>query len=303
MTDRAVVDLLDAYREAPTLRDAEQVLGELDRSAQPGETSIGDLYDNLAELAADEDDFDLAIRAQRRALALGCEMPTLGREMLGWYLMKGGQRAAGEAEFAALRRERSDDPELLITLGNARSDAGDEPAALAAFDDALALAKSLSDKHAIDRARSERKASREALGLIEDADDLATPRPRIGIGEFEELTFAVGWFPRDQHAAALERWPDLDEDLEDADVYCRRIERHLHELAQTTRRHPFIAPLTVQTLLAYAERDGLDAGDGETRASFAATLHRHGETIPWPPGRNDPCWCRSGRKYKRCCGV
>ncbi|MBA3866097.1 MAG: SEC-C domain-containing protein, partial [Solirubrobacterales bacterium] len=21
-----------------------------------------------------------------------------------------------------------------------------------------------------------------------------------------------------------------------------------------------------------------------------------------PPGRNDPCWCSSGRKYKRCCG-
>lgn len=22
--------------------------------------------------------------------------------------------------------------------------------------------------------------------------------------------------------------------------------------------------------------------------------------VPWPPGRNDPCWCGSGRKYKRC---
>ncbi|GAA0972953.1 hypothetical protein GCM10009555_026980 [Acrocarpospora macrocephala] len=24
--------------------------------------------------------------------------------------------------------------------------------------------------------------------------------------------------------------------------------------------------------------------------------------IAWPPGRNDPCWCGSGRKYKKCCG-
>lgn len=23
---------------------------------------------------------------------------------------------------------------------------------------------------------------------------------------------------------------------------------------------------------------------------------------PWPPGRNDACWCRSPRKYKKCCG-
>ena len=20
------------------------------------------------------------------------------------------------------------------------------------------------------------------------------------------------------------------------------------------------------------------------------------------PGRNDPCWCGSGKKYKKCCG-
>jgi uncharacterized protein YecA (UPF0149 family) len=26
-------------------------------------------------------------------------------------------------------------------------------------------------------------------------------------------------------------------------------------------------------------------------------------TIAWPPGRNDPCWSGSGRKYKRCCGA
>jgi tetratricopeptide (TPR) repeat protein len=27
-----------------------------------------------------------------------------------------------------------------------------------------------------------------------------------------------------------------------------------------------------------------------------------GEPIHWPPGRNEPCWCGSGDKYKRCCG-
>ncbi|MGO9505871.1 MAG: SEC-C metal-binding domain-containing protein, partial [Mycobacterium sp.] len=23
----------------------------------------------------------------------------------------------------------------------------------------------------------------------------------------------------------------------------------------------------------------------------------------WPPGRNQPCWCGSGRKYKKCCAA
>ncbi|MBA2420202.1 MAG: SEC-C domain-containing protein [Thermoleophilaceae bacterium] len=27
-----------------------------------------------------------------------------------------------------------------------------------------------------------------------------------------------------------------------------------------------------------------------------------GRALSWPPSRNDPCWCESGRKYKRCCG-
>ncbi|WP_396451764.1 SEC-C metal-binding domain-containing protein [Actinomadura sp.] len=25
-------------------------------------------------------------------------------------------------------------------------------------------------------------------------------------------------------------------------------------------------------------------------------------TLDWPPERNDPCWCDSGRKYNKCCG-
>lgn len=27
-----------------------------------------------------------------------------------------------------------------------------------------------------------------------------------------------------------------------------------------------------------------------------------GRRVPWPPSRNQPCWCGSGVKYKRCCG-
>jgi uncharacterized protein YecA (UPF0149 family) len=36
---------------------------------------------------------------------------------------------------------------------------------------------------------------------------------------------------------------------------------------------------------------------------YASQLRSTGDTLPWPPGRNDACWCRSGRKYKRCCGA
>jgi len=155
-----VGSLLDTYRHAPTLEAAEQALEALESCAHDGDPPIGDLYDELAELAAQEENFGLAVRAQRKAVELGCDMPRLGREMLGWYLMKDGRRAAGEAEFDALRTEVGDDPGFLLMLGNARADAGDESAALAAFDEALTTAKQLGDSEAIKTARADSRTTR-----------------------------------------------------------------------------------------------------------------------------------------------
>ena len=39
------------------------------------------------------------------------------------------------------------------------------------------------------------------------------------------------------------------------------------------------------------------------RAGYAAHLGFLGSTVAWPPGRNEPCWCASGLKYKKCCGA
>ncbi|ROO82838.1 SEC-C motif-containing protein [Actinocorallia herbida] len=39
------------------------------------------------------------------------------------------------------------------------------------------------------------------------------------------------------------------------------------------------------------------------RADLSARIFTpEGELIPWPPERNDACWCGSGAKYKKCCG-
>lgn len=291
-------DLLGAYEEAPSIDEAERILDQL-AAESPAEVELGDLYDDLAEAAAEEEDFAVASRLQRKAIEHGCEHPELAREMLGWYLLKDGQRDAGEALFAELRAERPDDPELLLTLGNARADAGRERDALEAFEESLALAKRLGAEHAITRARGEREFSRTKLGLMPDEDDLLAPRPSFA-GD-EETRWSLAWFPRDQREAALDRWPDLEGDLRDPDAYCRGIERGLRRLHVATGRRPSIAPIDVEELVAFAAGEGLSAGDGQTRSRFAAELYRTGASLPWPPGRNNPCWCGSGRKYKRCC--
>jgi SEC-C motif domain protein len=56
--------------------------------------------------------------------------------------------------------------------------------------------------------------------------------------------------------------------------------------------------------LAHRERS-LFQRDGEGRWRFAKELPLKGETVVRgpQPGRNDPCPCGSGKKYKKCCGA
>lgn len=151
----------------------------------------------------------------------------------------------------------------------------------------------------LDHARIERRAEREHVGLPLDQDDLLAPPPRP-LGE-QQVAWTLAWFAPDQHAAALARWPSLHEDLDDPATYNRRLEGHLRHWHRETARRPSIAALDVDELVAWAAEAGRDPDTGSARSLFAAELARTGRAIAWPPGRNDPCWCRSGRKYKRCC--
>ena len=117
------------------------------------------------------------------------------------------------------------------------------------------------------------------------------------------VAIAFAWFPPDQRASALERWPDLAEDFEDPQAYALRLERHLRDADLSMGKHPSVAPINVAAFVAWAESEDHDPGDGRTRSVYAADLLRGGRAVAWPPGRNDACWCRSGRKYKRCCGA
>lgn len=293
-------ELLARYEEAGSWEEAEAALDALASGPGGAEVGVGDFYDELAEAAAEHGDPGRAARLQRKALVHGCEHPELAREMLAWYLVEDGQRVAGEAEFAALLAERGEDVQLLLALGAARSSAGHHEDALAALDRAVAAARDHGAPKELARALAERREARAELGLPPDEDDRLAPRPVVE-PEAPPTVWALGWFPREERAAALARWPDLADALGDADAYCRRMEAELRATRAATGRRPAIAPLRVAALLAFAEREGLDAGEPSARAHYAAELARRGELVAWPPSRNEPCWCGSGRKYKRCC--
>jgi hypothetical protein len=246
---------------------------------------IGDLYDELAEAAADEDDYDLAARLERKALDARCTKPVIAREMLGWYLLKAGALEQGERVFGDLRAERPDDVGILITLGHARSDAGLQESALCAFDEAVGVAKRVGLTRVLDRARVERKAEREEVGLQADEDDLLAPHPRpMAIGP---IAWTLAWFPSTERAAAIERWPALAADFDRPDGYSRRIEVQLRRLRSALGQRPSVAPIVVEALVEWAATEGHDPDSGEARSEYAAILASTGDAISWPPGRND----------------
>lgn len=296
----SVSDLLSTYENAENLADAEAALDQMAAMKPMANLTLGDYYDGLAEVAAEEGDFSLAVRAQRRAVEHECEHPEIAQDMLAWYLLKAGDRAEGEAAFAKLRAERAGDPQIVSTLANARMDSGDGEGALEAYDEALELAKRAADETWIDQIRAERRDCRNEHGLDSDEDDrLANRRHRV----YSEAThYSVAWFPRNQIDTALSRWPSLADDLSDPDAYCRTIEARLREVKGETGRQPSVAPLQVERLVEFAKEHDLAPESGVARSQLAAELGRMGESVLWPPGRNESCWCGSERKYKRCCG-
>jgi hypothetical protein len=90
------------------------------------------------------------------------------------------------------------------------------------------------------------------------------------------------------------------------DAYYRAAERILREHTRDHPETPWSVVLHgVEEIVAFAERADLDPTDRATALSWGEaefTAVDDPRLMPWPPGRNEPCWCGSGRKYKKCCG-
>ena len=124
---------------------------------------------------------------------------------------------------------------------------------------------------------------------------------------------AWGWFPADEYADALLHWPDLatSEILRDADgfvehaEYCRRLERRLREASESGVSGIRLVPFRWAEFTRWVEENQAEEDEPrQLRARFSADLSRDpSRIVPWPRGRNEPCWCGSGRKYKKCCAA
>lgn len=132
----------------------------------------------------------------------------------------------------------------------------------------------------------------------------SAPRPKVG-------PTAIAWFSTAQDwAEACRAWPDLAADLgADHESYSHRIESSIKMMSLHASGHRFVVAMLrfpdveeeLAALVGSGDVQRADPGSA-ARASAAAKAALEGRSVPWPPGRNDRCWCGSGRKYKQCCG-
>ncbi|MFN0027187.1 MAG: SEC-C domain-containing protein [Acidimicrobiales bacterium] len=120
-----------------------------------------------------------------------------------------------------------------------------------------------------------------------------------------QQTFAIGWFPSTDWALALERWPELGEDLPwDHDGYKASVESRMRAIGDRARgMRLLMVPVTVADIDQQAHTDSADADSPEVRGRAASRLAQEGLGKNWPPARNELCWCASGVKYKFCCAT
>lgn len=116
--------------------------------------------------------------------------------------------------------------------------------------------------------------------------------------------YRFAYLPKDEFLRAHELG------LLDATVQPRH-DNYRREVEATLRGHGHggdgsrvvVMPLDVAGLLQFAEAEQLDPSSRQTRMAYNMSLPEEGRAVGWPPSRNAPCWCSSGRKYKQCCAA
>ncbi|GAA4879780.1 SEC-C domain-containing protein [Actinomycetospora straminea] len=296
-------DDLDAIGAAvQTARDprahADELVAAVDggRLADPGDA--GYALSLAAEARERAGDHEEALALSARAADTGGG--TLDASWLAAHhaerLLRLGREDEGMAALATLRPLLHRDADAVGPVAEALTETGRGELAEQWLTAALLTAVEREDRttegsdeelevsEVVDELVVTRRDVRAALGLAPDeydvlADDLdAAP----------DLVF----FPEAAFAQLLAAQPSAAEEFgRDWDAHRALVEGELQ--AADAEGEVLEVEVATPELLARMLSDGADGAD--------ATEPTPGPRLPWPPGRNDPCWCGSRAKYKKCC--
>jgi hypothetical protein len=225
---------------------------------------------------------------------------------IAWMHVLAGRRRQADAIWAALERDHPGDPTVPFLAGSAHAEAQEPAVAAELFARALELAlHGGADGETLRQIVAERTTALADAGLpAEPVDEAARLALARAAAQGTDTPVATPYFPAEEFAAAVAAWPSFAADWADDghEAYALELDRRMRAIAPGAPRHPVVVPLTVARVNELAEANEFDAGAAEARARAAYEVAQEGGALPWPPGRNDPCWCGSGKKYKKCCG-
>jgi len=287
---------------------------------------VTSMLEDIGLALAHEALHDESIAAFERAIELGWDVVPDGRCEIARVLLLAGRDAQADALWAELRAA---DPEGVWTLnagGLAYNQVGRDEEAVEWLADGLRVALDEEDpKHIVDQMSDARRVSLQRLGREQDdlEHDVDAFRARSAAREEERMAALrvslrrsgipvrgsagnVAWMSDDDDRTARERWPGWATGLVVDEPFAERSARM--ELSLRRRRADGDGPFVVVTIdleryAAWCEAEGHDPADRRSRGTFVNAEREAGAGRAWPPGRNEPCWCGSDRKYKRCCGA
>lgn len=311
--------------------DPRVVVAELVEAVEAGR--VADAADSgyalllAAEIAERAGDLAAALGLAQRAVAAyraggdtECGFP---RAFQAGLLLRLGRDEEAMTQFAALRPLLGRDPDAAGYVGEALEAGGRAELAVQWLTAALATAlqASLAQRRpepAHGQAATtafmlaqQRHRLRQNLGWThDDYDDLADAlqaavTEALGADEDDDEDYqgmVVLFWPAVEFGLLLARWPVLAETYGHGwDEHRTRVERGLVLWSESGHTDLAVLPGSAEQLAVYADRHGGDPTDPELRQDYAQHLTDHPQLTQWPPGRNEPCWCGSPRKYKKCC--
>lgn len=269
---------------------------------------------------------DESIATFERALELGWDVVPHGRCEIARVLLLASRHQEADSLWNELRQN---DPGGVWTLnagGLAYHEVGRDEEAVQWLAEGLRVALDRDDpERVVDQMSDARRLSLQRL--CRELDELereveifrtrAEEREQQRITELRVATNRAGmpvrgrpatiaWLTEADDRVARDRWAEWVDGLNDDapfDERRARMERRLREV-----RSGGDGPLVVVTIdpdryAMWCEERGYEPADRRSRGSYIEVERESGGGQRWPPARNEPCWCGSERKYKRCCGA
>ncbi|MGW4744751.1 SEC-C metal-binding domain-containing protein [Streptomyces sp. NPDC004290] len=101
----------------------------------------------------------------------------------------------------------------------------------------------------------------------------------------------------------LAAYPELEAEYPTYRAHLTDIEASLRELAAAGTPNLGIVRATVPSYEAFAASESTTPSNADLLPQYTTTLAARARATPWPPLRDEECWCGSGRVYGECHGA